>query len=60
MPASKTLTPGLKGLRYLDAATLNALFAFPVDQRRPEGLEINRLGDQAVVGYHEQDWRRAD
>ena len=59
-PRPRALTPGLEGLRYLDTGTLNALFAFPADQRRPEGLEINRLGDQAVVGYHEQDWRKVD
>jgi spermidine synthase len=59
-PRPTQIEPGLEGLRYLDDSTLEALFAFPVDQQPPEGLEVNRLGEQPLVGYHERDWRQVD
>lgn len=61
-PRPEALAPSLDpaALAYLNDATLDGLFAFPADQRRPEGIEVNRLGDQILVKYHEQDWRKAD
>ena len=43
-------------LRYLDEPTLAALFVFPRDQRPPD-VEPNRLSDQLLVHYYEDDLR---
>ncbi|MBL8970193.1 MAG: polyamine aminopropyltransferase, partial [Myxococcales bacterium] len=43
-------------LRYLSDELLPGLFVFPRDQRPPE-VEINRLSDQLLVHYYEQDLR---
>ena len=45
------------GLRYLDDATLATLFVFGPDLAEVEA-EINRLNNQALVGYYEEEWRR--
>ncbi|MBZ0121057.1 MAG: polyamine aminopropyltransferase [Sandaracinaceae bacterium] len=47
-------------LRYLDDATLRALFVFPRDMRAPDDLEINRLDTQALVQYYHQEWSRLE
>jgi len=44
------------GLRYLDAKTLPELFNFPPDMG-PVAVEPNRLNDQSLVRYYEQEWR---
>ena len=44
------------GLRFLTAQTLEALFEFPVDMRAVP-VEVNRLHNQALVRYYEQEWR---
>lgn len=46
-------------LRFLDSATLAALFVFPADQG-PVPVEINRLDNQVLVRYHEGEWRRME
>ena len=43
-------------LRFLSDDMLAGLFVFPRDQQPPE-VEINRLGDQLLVHYYEQDLR---
>ena len=43
-------------LRYLSDELLPGLFVFPRDQSPPE-VEINRLSDQLLVHYYEQDLR---
>ncbi len=43
-------------LRFLADDLLPGLFVFPRDQQPPE-VEINRLGDQLLVHYYEQDLR---
>jgi spermidine synthase len=48
-----------EGLRFLDSATLASLFVFPPDQG-PVPVEVNRLDNQALVRYHERDWRRLE
>jgi spermidine synthase len=45
------------GLRYLDAPTLATLFVLGPDLA-PLEAEINRLNNQALVGYYEEEWRR--
>lgn len=43
-------------LQYLSDELLPGLFVFPRDQRPPE-VEINRLNDQLLVHYYEEDLR---
>ena len=45
------------GLRFLNAASLSALFQFSVDMG-PVDSEINRLNDQRLVRIYEQEWRQ--
>lgn len=48
----------LEGLRFLDDEALEAMVRFPVDLRRPEGLEVNRLGDPVLARYYVKGWKR--
>ena len=43
------------GLRYLTAAAVPELFAFPLDMRRV-AVEPNHLNTQALVRYYEHEW----
>ena len=43
--------------RFLDASTLAAMFVFPRDMR-PVPVEINRLDNQMLVRYYEDEWRK--
>ncbi len=46
-------------LKFLDSATMAAMFELPVDTKRPgEEIEINRLDNQALVRYYEEEWDR--
>jgi len=47
----------LAGLRYLDAPTLASLFVLGPDMA-PVEAEVNRLNNQALVRYYEEEWRR--
>jgi spermidine synthase len=47
----------LPGLRYLDDESLRALFLFAPDMA-PLEVEPNRLNNQLLVQYYEQDWSR--
>lgn len=44
-----------EGLRFLSASTVRGLFEFPPDMDRVE-VDINRLNNQALVRYFEEDW----
>jgi spermidine synthase len=44
-------------VRYLDDATLAAMFVFPRDMA-PVPVETNRLDNQMLVRYYEEEWRR--
>ena len=44
-----------EGLRYLTAASVPALFDFPLDMTRVQ-VEPNQLNTQALVRYYEQEW----
>jgi spermidine synthase len=44
------------GLRFLTRETLDPLFEFPVDMQAVP-VEVNRLHNQALVRYYEQEWR---
>jgi len=45
------------GLRFLDPPTLAAMFSFPPDAG-PLPVEINRLDNQVLVRYYEDEWRK--
>jgi spermidine synthase len=45
------------GLRYLTAREVPQLFTFATDML-PVPAEPNRLNDQALVRYYEEDWAR--
>jgi spermidine synthase len=47
----------LPGLRYLDGPTLASLFVLGPDLA-PLPAEVNRLNNQALVRYYEDEWRR--
>ncbi|HEX8408509.1 MAG TPA: polyamine aminopropyltransferase [Thermoanaerobaculia bacterium] len=44
-------------VRFLDDATLAAMFVFPRDMQ-PVPVEINRLDNQVLVRYYEDEWRK--
>jgi spermidine synthase len=44
------------GLRFLTSSTLSQLFEFPADMKRVE-TQPNRLNDQTLVRYYEQEWK---
>ena len=44
-------------LRFLDAPTLAAMFVFPPDMA-PVPVEINRLDNQVLVRYYEDEWKK--
>lgn len=45
------------GLRFLTSESLPALFSFSADMGRVP-VDINRLNDQRLVRYYEDEWRR--
>jgi spermidine synthase len=47
----------VSGLRYLDGPTLASLFALGPDMARVD-TEVNRLNNQALVHYYEEEWQR--
>jgi spermidine synthase len=46
----------MAGLRYLDDETLASLFVLGPDMA-PVEAEVNRLNNQALVRYYEEEWR---
>lgn len=49
-------TSTLEGLRYLDGPTLASLFVIPPDMARLDA-DVNRLNNQALVHYYDEEWR---
>lgn len=47
------------GLRFLNDGALQAMFRFSEDMG-PVEVEINRLDNQSLVRYYEQEWKRWD
>ncbi len=45
-----------EGLRFLDRPGLESLFEFPADMA-PVETEVNRLNNQALVRYFEEEWQ---
>ncbi|MFY0564463.1 polyamine aminopropyltransferase [Archangium lansingense] len=46
-----------EGLRFLSEGTHEGLFQFPMDMS-PIPAEVNRLNNQVLVHYYEEEWRR--
>jgi spermidine synthase len=44
-----------RGLRFLNPRTLAQMFEFPADMG-PVPAEVNRLNDQVLVRYYDQEW----
>jgi spermidine synthase len=44
-------------VRFLDEPTLASMFVFPRDMQ-PVSVEINRLDNQVLVRYYEDEWRK--
>jgi spermidine synthase len=44
-------------MKFLDAASTALMFQFPPDMQ-PVKVEANRLNNQMLVHYFEQDWAR--
>ncbi|RYZ19195.1 MAG: polyamine aminopropyltransferase, partial [Chitinophagaceae bacterium] len=44
------------GLRYLNAATLQQMLVFPEDMRSPVAVGVNKLNNQLLVHYFEEEW----
>lgn len=57
-PPSRLRPSGPTGLRFLDPATLSALFAFPPDMARPDAPAVNRLNDQLLVRLYDEEWAK--
>jgi spermidine synthase len=47
----------IPGLRFLDEPTLKTLFVLGPDMAEVPS-EVNRLNNQALVRYYEDEWRR--
>jgi spermidine synthase len=45
------------GLLYLNESTLASLFVFPIDMQ-PVDVDINRLDNQILVRYYDEEWRK--
>jgi spermidine synthase len=43
-------------LKYLNTATLQQMFIFPEDMKAHQPLETNKLNNQALVNYFEEEW----
>jgi spermidine synthase len=52
-PPTKLVLP----LRYLDEKTLGSMFVLPPDMG-PLPVEINRLDNQILVRYYEEEWKK--
>jgi spermidine synthase len=60
LAAHRPLTAELRlpeGVRFLDARVFATLFEFPPDMQRVP-VEVNRLNNQALVRYFEEEWAR--
>jgi spermidine synthase len=56
-PFAAPLRVDVKPLRFLDVPTLASMFVFSPDSA-PVPVEINRLDNQVLVRYYEEEWRK--
>lgn len=47
-----------KNLKYLNAATLQQMQVFPEDMKAHGALEVNKLNNQVLVNYFEEEWSK--
>lgn len=45
-------------LRFLNNETMQQMFVFPEDMKVKQPLQVNKLNNQALVGYFEAEWDR--
>ena len=45
-----------KDVRYINKDVYNQMLTFPEDMKAHEALSVNRLDNQALVNYFEQEW----
>ena len=45
-------------LRFLNNETMQQMFVFPEDMKVKQSLHVNKLNNQALVGYFEEEWDR--
>jgi spermidine synthase len=55
-PFAMPAAPRLEGLRYLDPGSLQSLFVLSPDMG-PLEAEVNRLDNQALVRYYDEEWQ---
>ncbi len=46
----------LPGLKFVNAATAPQMFVFPQDMRTSQPLAVNKLNNQVLVNYFEEEW----
>jgi spermidine synthase len=44
------------GLRFVNPATVQQMFIFPQDMRTAQPLAVNKLNNQVLVDYFEEEW----
>lgn len=44
------------GLKFLNQNILQQMFIFPEDMKTSQALEVNKLNNQALVNYFEEEW----
>ncbi|MFG0263457.1 MAG: polyamine aminopropyltransferase, partial [Novipirellula sp. JB048] len=54
-----TLATGVGPLRFLTPGNLNSMFELPSDIQ-PLDTELNRLNNQVLVRYYDQEWSRSE
>ncbi len=57
-PQSLATGPFPEGLRFLNANTVEQLFIFPQDMLVNQPLEVNKLNNQVLVHYFEEEWSK--
>jgi spermidine synthase len=46
----------VSGLKFVNAATVQQMFVFPQDMRTKQPLAVNKLNNQVLVNYFEEEW----
>jgi spermidine synthase len=46
----------VSGLKFVNAATAQQMFVFPEDMRAKQPLAVNKLNNQVLVNYFEEEW----
>ncbi len=54
-----SLDPSITGLRFLTDEAMRAMFELPGDIRRVD-TEVNRLDNQILVRYYDEEWHDFD